>query len=102
MSFFELGALASRLVELEVQPEHGDVDRDDAGEQHREDDDPDDAAARRSHERRRGDAADTRPPAARAGCAIVAIRRRTAARSRAEPRAGCRRSLRATAGPASA
>ncbi len=40
-------ALAAELVEANVQLEHGDVERDDAGEQDGEHDDPDDAAGAR-------------------------------------------------------
>src|SRR5687768_11562275 len=43
----QLRALATDLVEGEVQSQHGDVDRDDAGEQNGEKHDPDDAAAER-------------------------------------------------------
>ena len=44
LSRAELVPLARELVELHVQPQHGDVQRDDACEQHGDEDDPDDAA----------------------------------------------------------
>ena len=88
----ELGALATRLVELEVQPEHRDVDRDDAREQHGEE--------RRSRRRRRSSAQERRRGADRvrdvSAAPVPAARSSTSdANRRPQPRrarrVGCRR-----------
>ena len=80
----QLGALAARLVELEVQAQHGDVDRHDAGEQRREQEDPEDAAAERPRALARGGTSSWRPR----GLRDRRHQMRTAARSRAEPARG--------------
>ena len=101
MSVSQLGALATGLVELQVQTEHGDVDRDDAGEQHGEEDDPE-TPPLSSQVRRRVARWRVRVRGARAACATrrhqTLHRHSETRRARARVR---RRSRARTAGSAS-